>query len=216
MADFKKPKSGGGGGNNSSLELLVFGMLAISIFYFFTGLVSPIFNPVGILFEVRQYFSPIIHENLWWLEILAIAFSILFLWGTAYIINRTNYLSIKREQYLEVFGKDHLSRDRSLRAWKQILEKLNSEDTNNWRMAILESDHILNEILKMSGYLGKMDDKLPKLTAEQLANIEDVRRAHVVRDKIYRDPSFLITREEAIEVVKIYEQSFRELNLIRD
>ena len=216
MADFKKPKPGGGGGNNSSLELLIFGMLAISIFYFFTGLVSPIFNPVGLLFELSQYFSPIIGVNLWWLEIVAVILSALFLWGTIHIIQRTNYLVIKREQYLEVLGKDHLSKDRSLRVWKQILVRLQSEDSNNWRLAILECDHILNEILKMSGYLGNMDEKLPNLTEEQLANIEDVRRAHIVRDKIYIDPAFPITREEAIDVVKIYEQSFRDLNLLRD
>ncbi len=216
MADFKKPKPGGGGSNNSSLELIVFGLLAISIFYFFTGLVSPIFNPVGLLFGIRQYFVPIIYENLWWLESAAVILSALFLWGTVYIINKTNYLTIKREQYLEVLGKDYLSKDRTLRIWKQILRRLESEDANNWRMAILEADHILNEILKMSGYLGKMDEKLLNLAAEQLSNIEDVRRAHLVRDKISGDPAFPITKEEAADVVRVYEVSFRELNLLRD
>ncbi|GEM_PF-455715 len=215
MADKKKP-TGGGGGSNDSLELIVFGLLAISIFYFVTGLISPIFNPVGILFEIRQYFSPFIYQNLWWLQMLAVVLSAVFLWGTVYIINQTNYLAIKREQYLEVLGKDYLSKDRSLRAWKQILERLKSEDANNWRKAILEADHILNEILKMSGYLGKMDEKLPKLTAEQLPNIEDVRRAHLVRDKISSNPAFPITREEAADILGIYEQSFRDLNLIRE
>ncbi len=217
MADFKKPKpAAGGGGSNSPLELIIFGFLAASLFYFLTGLVSPIFNPVGLLFGIRQYFSPIIYGNLWWLEMFSSALSALLLWGTVYIIGETKYLSIKREQYLEVLGKDYLSKDRSLRAWKQILARLGSEDANNWRLAVLECDHVLNEILKMSGYLGRMDEKLPKLTEEQLPNIEDVRRAHIIRDKISNDPAYPITREETIEVVKIYEQSFRDLNLIRD
>lgn len=216
MADFKKPKPAGGGGKNSSLELLVFGLLAVSIFYFFTGLVSPVFNPVGLLSVIRGYFAPIIHENLWWLEISAVILSALFSWGIVHIIRKTNYLAIKREQYMEILGRDYLSRDRSLRAWKQILARLNSEDANNWRLAILEADHILNEILKMSGYLGKMDEKLPKLEAGQLSNIEDIRRAHSVRDRISGDPSFPITKEEAAEVVRVYETSFRELNLLRD
>lgn len=216
MADFKKPKPGGGGGGNSSLELIVFGLLAIAIFYSFTGLVSPIFNPVGLLSGVRQYFSPIINENLWWLKIVSVIFSALFLWGIIHIIRKTNYLVIKREQYMEILGKDYLSRDRTLRAWKQILERLNSEDANNWRLAILEADHILNEILKMSGYLGSMDEKLPKLEAEQLSNIEDVKRAHAIRDKISNDPAFPITKEEAADVIRVYEASFRELNLLRD
>lgn len=216
MADFKKPKSDKGGGGSSSglvvtidflILLVIIGTIASNVFHIGIS---------NILFSVRQYFSPMIEGNLWWLQILSIIASALFLWGTVYIINQTNYFTIKREQYLEVLGKDYLSKDRSLRIWKQILRRLESEDPNNWRLAVLECDHVLNEILKMSGYLGSMDEKLPKLDVEQLANIEDVRRAHAVRDKISRDPAFPITKEEAIEVAKIYEQSFRDLNLLRD
>lgn len=215
MADPKKPSGGGGGGDSSGIVIAIDFLILLVII---TTVASNIFDIgiANILFSIRQYFAPIISANLWWLEVVAVILSALFLWGIVYIISATNYLAIKREQYLEVLGKDYLSRDRSLRAWRQIMARLESEDSNQWRLAVLECDHILNEILKMSGYLGKMDEKLPKLEKEQLPNIEDVRRAHIIRDKIARDPAFPITKEEAIEVAKIYEQSFRDLNLLRD
>lgn len=216
MADFKKPKPGGGGGSNSPVELLVFGMIAVFLVVGFFRLFAVNFDLVSILLGVREYFIPWSQNNLWWVEILSLIFSALFLWGTVYIIRKTSYLELKREQFLESLGKDFVSRRRSLAGWKQIQQRMRSADQNNWKLAVLEADHILNEILKMSGYLGTMDEKLPKLETEQLANIEDVKRAHLFRDKIAKDPAGDIKQEEAQEAISVYERAFRELNLIRE
>lgn len=215
MADFKKPKSGGGGGgSNSALELLVFGALAAVILTYFRGILQPIVQPVNFLMEARNYFAPWFLNNLWWLQVVSVILSAVFLWGIIHIITATNYINLKKEQFLEPFGKDYVSRRRSLIAWKNIQKRLNSEDQNDWKLAILEADHILNEILKMSGYLGKLSDQLKMLSEEQLKNIEDVSRAHGIADKIKNDPSFLITQDEAREVIEVYKQSFKDLNLI--
>ena len=217
MADFKpKPKPGGGGGSNSPVELLVFGMIAVFLAAGFFRLFAPSFDLTAILLQVREIFSPWLGRNLWWVKILSLIFSALFLFGTVYIIRKTNYLELKKEQFWESLGKDYASRHRSLMVWKQIQQRMQSADQNNWKLAVLEADHILNEILKMSGYLGTMDEKLPKLETEQLANIEDVKRAHLFRDKIANDPAVDIKQEEAKEVISVYERSFRELNLIRE
>ncbi len=216
MADFKKPKSGGGGGNNTALELLVFGALAAVLLTYFSGLLQPIVQPVRFLLGIRNYFAPWFSRNLRWLEIVSVIFSALFIWGIVHIIRATNYINIKKEQFLEPFGKDYVSRRRSLIAWKQIQARLSSAEQNDWKLAILEADHILNEILKMSGYLGRMDDKLKSLEPAQLKNIEDVLRAHIIHDKIKADPSFVITQEEAKEVISVYAQSFTELGLISE
>lgn len=214
MADFKKPKPGGGGGSNTALELLVFGALAAVILTYFKGILQPILKPVDFLLGIRNYFSPWFSNNLWWLEIVSVIFSAIFLWGIIHITRATNYINIKKEQFLEPFGKDYVSRRRSLIAWENIQKRLKSADQNGWKTAILEADHILNEILKMSGYLGKLSDQLKILTADQLKNIEDVERAHAIHDKIKNDPSFVITQEEAREVIAVYGQSFKELGLI--
>lgn len=217
MADFKKPKGGGGGGgSNSALELLVFGALAAVIVTYFGGILQPIIQPVNFLTDVRNYFAPWFFDNIWWLQVLSVVLSALFFWGIVHIISATNYINMKKEQFLEPLGQDYVSRRRSLIAWKNILKRLNSEDQNNWKLAILECDHILNEILKMSGYLGRLSDQLKILSEEQLKNIEDVRRAHAIADKIRNTPSFLMTQDEAGEIVMVYKQSFIELNLIRE
>ncbi len=212
MAD-KKPK-GGGGENNSALELLVFGGLAIVILTYFSGILTPFVQPVAFFTGIRAYFAPWFTENVWWLEVVAVMTSALFLWGIISISHEAQYMNMKTEQFLDTLGKDHVSRRRSLIAWREIQKRMRSQDQSEWKKAILVADRILHEILKMSGYLGSMNDVLADLTDGQLKNIEDVRRAHAIQAKIQNDPSFELTAAEAREVMGVYEQSFKELNLL--
>jgi len=170
-----------------------------------------------ILYLTREYFGALLQPNLWWLQIIAVILIGLFTWGIVYIINNTSYFEVKREQFLDTLGKGHVSKRRTLRGWKQIQKRMASEESNQWKLAILEADHILNEILKMSGYLGsRLDEKLELITAAQLANVNDVKNANAVRNKITKDPAYELSKGEADEVIQIYKQAFKELNLIQE
>lgn len=169
------------------------------------------------LYDIRDFFGEILAPNLWWLQLLSLLFSALFILGIIYIFLKTQYFGMKKEQFLDILGKGYVSRSRSLRGWKQIQKRMQSKEQNQWKLAVLEADRILNEILKMSGYLGDdLDEKLELITPAQLANVEDVKAAHEIRNKISQDPTFEITQEKAKDAINIYKQSFKELNLIRD
>ncbi|MBI4991770.1 MAG: hypothetical protein HZB99_00950 [Candidatus Harrisonbacteria bacterium] len=169
------------------------------------------------LYTLREYLVSWLVPNLWWIKIISVIFSAIFLWGIIYIVAKTNYLEIKKEQFLDIWGSKSVSRRRTLRAWKQILKRLQSKESNQWKLAILEADYILNEILKMSGYLGnKLEEKLELITPAQLASVDQVRNAHEVRDKISKDPTYELSAEEAAAVIEIYKQAFKELNLIQE
>ncbi len=214
MAGPKKPEPSS---SVSSWDLLILGILLASILPVISGFFVSLFTPTKFLLEVRNFFTPFFEKNLIWLELGSLVLSALFLWGIIYIISKTHYLEIKKEQFLDILGKDHLSRRRSLRGWNQIQKRLLSPDQNDWKLAILEADHILNEILKMSGYLGaSLEDKLDLITEAQLSNVDEIMNAHKIRDKISSDPSFPITNEEAREIIAVYKKSFIELNLIQE
>lgn len=171
----------------------------------------------NLLYSVREYFGGLLLPNVWWLQIIAVILIGLFTWGIVYIINNTNYFEVKKEQFLDVLGKGYVSKRRTLRAWKQIQKRMTSEEANQWKLAILEVDHILNEILKMSGYLGsRLDEKLELITSAQLANVDEIKNANAIRNKIAKDPAYELSRGEAEEIVGIYKQALKELNLIQE
>ncbi len=153
--------------------------------------------------------------NLAILEIISVIVSLLLIYGIIYCIIRSNFFVIQTEKWIDLLNIKNLSRRRSLKAWKQILKRLHSKDQLQWKLAIMEADKILDEILKMAGYKGEiMDDRLKSLTAAQLSNLEDIKNAHRVRRQISQNPDFQITQNEAAAVIKVYNQAFAELHLI--
>lgn len=168
------------------------------------------------IYKFREITGVWLEPNLWWLKSLSVVISAIFLWGIFHITAKTNYFALKTEQFLNILGAGDLPRHRAVKGWRQILRRLKSADPQQWKIAILEADHILNEILKMSGYLGSMDDKLALINSAQLANIEQIKAAHKIAAQIGADPSFEILQETAYEVIEIYRQAFVELNLISE
>lgn len=167
------------------------------------------------IFEIRNFFGDWIGAHIIALQFDSLVVSAILLWATVYITVKSHYWVVKREQFLDMFKIGTVFKERSLHGWKQIKEHIASSDPEEWKKAILEADKILNEILKMSGYLGhRLEDKLVLITTAQLANVEQVKQAHQITHKIHDDPGYDLAFEDALAVLKIYKEAFRDLRLI--
>lgn len=208
----EKPKS-----QITGPDLLILGVLAASVIPIIGGFLLYLFAPLDFLYEARAFFAPFFEKYLIWLQLISLLISALLVWGLIYIITKTNYFEMKREHFLDIMGEDLVSKRRKLKAWEQIKKRLLSENQNDWKLAILEADMIMNEILKMSGYLGnKLEEKLEIITPAQLSNVDEIKNAHKIGDKIAADPSFEITQKEAREIIDIYKKSFIEFGLLSE
>jgi len=211
----KKPEIAGG--VKSPADILVFAAIAAVIFPVLGAFILWFFRPVEFLLRVRAFFAPFLIQYLLWLQIGAIILSTLFLWGIISMIIKTSYIEMKREQFLDILGHGRVSKRRSVKAWKQIKQRMLSENQNDWKLAILESDKVLDEILKMAGYIGaNTEEKLRAIIPAQLSNIEDVKMANLVSGEIMKDPTYEITLKKAKETIEIYRIAFVELNLINE
>lgn len=128
---------------------------------------------------------------------------------------RLNFVSMHVERFVDFIGSGNLSKRRTVKAWKQIQKRLQSGSEPNLKIAIIESDGILDEILKVAGYQGKtMGDRLKQLSKAQLSNIDYVWQVHQMRNRIVHEPDFHLTFADAQKAVAIYAQAFREFGLI--
>ena len=92
-----------------------------------------------------------------------------------------------------------------------------SSEQQDWKIAILEADKILDEILKMSGYIGSnLDDRLELINQENLATLIEVKKAHNLARRIIEDPIMELKKEDAIIHLKSYKKAFIELNLLEE
>lgn len=100
--------------------------------------------------------------------------------------------------------------------WLAVTEYMNSESQNDWKLAILEADSILESLVDDLGFKGDtFGEKLKSVDKEKFKNLSSAWEAHNVRNRIaHEGTEFEISKLEAKRVITIYEQIFRDYGYI--
>jgi hypothetical protein len=100
--------------------------------------------------------------------------------------------------------------------WERVLVHINSNNASDWKLAILECDIMLGDILEKMGYMQEsIGEKLKSIEPSDFTNIENAWEAHKIRNTIAHEGSeFLINEREAKRVIGLYETVFREFEYI--
>lgn len=99
------------------------------------------------------------------------------------------------------------------RQWQEIKKKLEMGMESEWKLAVIEADKILDNALNRMGFGGAdLGERLTKLTAVSLPNIEEIKEAHKIRDNIIHDANYRISLEDVRRVVAIYEKALTDLH----
>ena len=90
-----------------------------------------------------------------------------------------------------------------------------SDSPNDWKLAIIEADIILDEILKDAGYAGaSLGERLKSISPSQLQSLDDAWQAHKVRNQIaHAGSDFVLTRKLAEDTIKQYRRVFYEMGI---
>ncbi len=95
--------------------------------------------------------------------------------------------------------------------WDSVLKHLISNDPASWKVAVIDADSMLDEMLIKMGYIGDtMGDRLTSVNINTFPYLNDAWEAHKVRNNIAHSGSdFELTRQEAKRVIDMYEAVFR-------
>lgn len=151
---------------------------------------------------------------------LAIAFSGLMLMLAVYFSRRIGQiLAEMRAPLYPAKGSSGATVDDEPRRntrWERIVEHINSEHPNDWKVAILEADIMLDELLDVQGYHGaSMSDKLKQVEESDFLTLNSAWEAHKVRNQIaHEGAEFLINEREARRVIALYKEVFEEFKYI--
>lgn len=96
-----------------------------------------------------------------------------------------------------------------------IQEHIASDRPNDWKLAIIEADIMLDELLKQRGYRGaSLGERLKSIRPSQLESIEDAWQAHKVRNQIaHGGADFVLTKRLAEDTIKQYRRVFAEFGI---
>jgi hypothetical protein len=165
----------------------------------------------------QQEFSTLVHR---WDVFVAYSMVISLILGTAII-----YCTIRIRQVRHLERMKFQAAERSVAAedvprtqlrWSKVLEQANSDSEQHWRLAVLEADIMLNELLDLKGYKGDtMADKMKQAERADFNSIDEAWEAHKIRNVIVHEgTSFQINAREVRRVISLYEKVFREFKII--
>lgn len=100
--------------------------------------------------------------------------------------------------------------------WQNVLTRIESLSEGDWRLAIIEADIILEDMLTKMGYHGEGVGEKLKLAERSDFNTLDIAwEAHKVRNRIAHDgPAFHLSHDEARRVVGLFQKVFEEFYFI--
>lgn len=112
-------------------------------------------------------------------------------------------------------NKIPVSKREVMKKWKFIANRLSQDDENEWKVAILEADHVVNQYLAQAGYHGEnFAERLGQIPDQFFINIEAVKGAHELRNGIIRDQSTIVTQKHAEDTVDVYYDFLESLGII--
>lgn len=155
-------------------------------------------------------------QNVFVLKIISLVISALLLFALIILISKIKS-NIKKslETISQSIETPALPKKAMVKKWESVLEKLESDDENTCKLAVIEADKIFDDLLVKIGYQGEdMGDRLKQLTPAQLSNLDQVWQAHKVRNQIVHQPDFRLTRSQAVRAVEIYQRALEDLEAI--
>lgn len=159
--------------------------------------------------------SPEIAEILAISKIIFIILSLLFIVGIIFLLLKNSWLKFRfLEDFTEFFIYRPFGVKRTFKQWIKITKRLETGREADYKLALIEVDSLLDEILNKIGHKGEsLGEKLKQLDSNALPNLEQVWQAHKVRNNVVHDPDYRLTLERAKNVMGIYEQALRDLEM---
>jgi hypothetical protein len=168
------------------------------------------FSPSSVVVWISDIWSVLV--------VLSWAVSALLVFGIIYAYIRHEQLGevigeiLKRQE--DAFRQIHSGQVKNAR-WQDVLNHADSEQPNDWKLAIIEADIILEELLSELGYAGtSVGDKLKSAPAS-FRTIDQAWRAHNVRNRIAHDgANFELSEVMARETIAQYKMVFDEFDFV--
>ena len=131
---------------------------------------------------------------------------------------------IWREERAKMYPKNvpqassvvELVENQQIGKWEKIIKLSESPNSSDWRLAVIEADIMLDELLEKLHLPGEtMGEKLQAVEKSDFTTIESAWEAHKARNLIAHEGSdFLINQREIRRIISLYEAVFREFEMI--
>ena len=171
---------------------------------------------------LRESSAPGVYDELFraWSSLVGISIALSLILSAILIYCLVRILQIRRGEYrrFEAYAESVVAGDvpKVHLRWNRVRDQANSDNVQNWRLAVLEADIMLKELLESQGYRGEtMADKMRSVDRAHFNTIDFAWEAHRFRNKIAHESSMhSISAIDVKHAIALYEKVFREFKFV--
>lgn len=183
--------------------------------------VTPLFREIGAFLAGTEGGGIVgFLETTWSIyTIVAYLASLFFLYVFIYASMRLSALraavqasvEAERQAYLSLYGTNIKQSQ-----WHDLQVYLDSINPNDWKLAIIEADILLDDTLRQMGFTGaSLGERLKNISPHSLRTIEEAWTAHKVRNQVaHGGADFVLTHKLARDTISHYRKVFEELGIV--
>ena len=133
-----------------------------------------------------------------------------------YSLIRIQEISTEEKKKLGLTLSWDSEREQKNTRWERVEEYMRSPNPSDWKVAILEADNILDEIIERMGYVGEtLGERMKVISATDFPYLEEAWEAHKVRNQLaHKGTDYALSRSDAERVINIYYRIFSSLGYL--
>ncbi len=118
-------------------------------------------------------------------------------------------------KYASVLPSDLETKPLRNERWEKIQTYMESDNESDWKLAIIEADKLLDELVTKMGYIGdNLGERLKSVEPSDFLSLQAAWEAHKMRNRIAHEQGLQLTRREARRTIDLFAQVFKEFQFI--
>ena len=174
-----------------------------------------VYNYFGIKDFIYFISSSQIQDMLFPVKLVFVTFAMFFLAGVIYFMINSSWLQYKfLEDVTEFFSWQSYGMRQISKQWNRIKKRAEIGSESEYKLAIIEAEDFLSEVLEDRGYDGKtLEENLQKAGRLVSPIFNEIISAHQIRNSIVYDPDYKLTDEQAKKALDVYESAINNIGV---
>ncbi len=159
--------------------------------------------------------SPSIQDRLFGIKLVFIAFTVFFFCAVIWFYINSSYIQYKfLQDTIEFLSWQSFGLREINKRWNKIIKGIKSGTESEYKLAIIEADDFLYQVLEEKDFEGDtLEELLQKAGRKRIPNFDDIIEAHNVRNTIVYDTSYALEIETAKRILANYESAIKAVSL---
>ncbi len=174
-----------------------------------------LYNFFGIKEFIYFISSPDLQDTLLPVKLIFIVFTLFFLAAVVYFMLNSSWMQYKfLEDTTEFFSWRAYGTKQIEKRWNKIKNRIEFGTEPEYKLAVIEAEDFLNEILEERGFEEEdFGENIKKAARLILPIMPELLSAHEIRNSIVFNPEYKLTEEQAKKVLGIYESAINSIGL---